>query len=181
MKDGKKFIISFLLIIGINLLGIAGWWFAFSNILKESKYIASVRSDIEASERRLNNMRSLNALLKNIENEREKVSSVFLNQKNVVKLVEELEFLSQKAGVDFAMSAIDLPAQAESKKPIFRFQIKGSFRDLFHYLVLLEDLFYRIEFENVQFSEIPKGPKSQQLWQADFELTLLSYSYENTD
>lgn len=181
MADGKKFIISLLLIIGINALGIAGWWFAFSNILKDNKYIALLRGDIETSERRLDNTRSLNTLLKNIENEKEKISSVFLNQKNVVKFVEELEFLSQKTGVDFTMKAINLPAKSESLKPSFQFQIKGSFRDLFHYLVLLEDLFYQIEFGNAQFSEIPKDPKNPDLWQVDFELTLLSYSYENTD
>ncbi len=169
------------MIIGINALGAAGWWFAFSNILKESKYITSVRSEIEANERHLANIRSLNAFLKNIENEKEKVSSTFLNQKNVVKFIEELEFLSQKAGVDFKMKAIDLPTEPGSKKPVFQFQIKCSFRDFFHYLVLLEDLFYQVQLEKVQFSEVPAAPTSQGLWEADFELTLLSYSYENTD
>jgi hypothetical protein len=186
MIDNKKFITSLLLIIGINILGAAGWWFAFSNILKESKYITSVRSETEVHERHLANIRSLNTFLNNIKNEKEKISSTFLNQKNVVKFVEELEFLSQKAGVDFKMKAIDLPTKPGPKKPVFQFQIKCSFRDFFHYLVLLEDLFYQVQLEKVQFSEVPlasDGQKlpDQRLWQADFELTLLSYSYENTD
>lgn len=187
MTDRKKIIVSILLIAGVNIFGIASWWFTFSHILKESDYIATVRGDILATERRLDNVRSLSVLLKNIENEKEKVSSVFLNQKSVVKLIEELEFLSQKAGVEFAMKTIDLPSTAGEKKPAFQFQTKGSFNDLFHYLILLEDLFYEVEFGRVQFAEtsskIQGGEflQSQGLWEANFELTLLSYSYEYTD
>lgn len=172
MKN-KKFIISIILVAAINLLGVGCWWLVFSGIKKEENSVASTRQEIDISERRLNNVLSLSVLLENIEKDKEKVGAVFLNSKNIVKFIEELEFLSQKTGVVLATKAAII---SDNKKPHFEFSINGSFRDTFQYLILLENIPYQISLDNISFilpeTEKAKNAKS---WEVSFGVNLLSY------
>lgn len=170
MKDKKRFIIFIVLIIGINAIAAAIWWFVFSGILKERDDISQLRFEADKVEKRLNNARSLGSLLKDVEKDTEEISAIFLNSKNIVKFIEELEFLNQKAGTALAIRAMELPGQTQIENPRFLFQVKGSFRNLFHYLSLLEDLPYQISLDKVSLTKLEGDD-----WQIDFEITLLSY------
>ena len=170
MKNKKRFVISIVLIIGVNAIAAAVWWFVFSGILKEKDNVSRLRFEADKVEKRLNNARSLGLLLKDVEKDTEKISAVFLNSKNIVKFIEELEFLNQKASTTLTIRAMELPGQTQIENPRFSFEVKGSFRDLFHYLSLLEDLSYQIRLDKISLIK-PEGSD----WQIDFEITLLSY------
>ena len=72
-----------------------------------------------------------------------------------VDFIELLEQISRKAGVELEIKTVNLPNQQSSiKKPIFEFQAGGSFRDLFQCLVLIENLPYQINFEEVQLMSV---------------------------
>lgn len=170
MKDQKKFAVTLVLMIAVNAAAIAAWWYVFNTTEKEKGRVQETLLEIDAGEKRLDNARSLNNLLKNTEKETEKISAIFLNSKNIVRFIEELEFLNQKAGTSLAMKSAQLPEQTGVLKPQFSFQVKGSFRDLFKYLSLLENISYQIKIDRVSFAK-PEGEN----WRIDFELTLLSY------
>ncbi len=176
MKNSKKFIITIVLMAAINTMAGMGWWYAFDMARKEKSGVERLRIDVSATEKRLNNARSLNNLLKNTEKDAEKISAVFLDSKNIVKFVEGLESLSRKSGVSLVIKSATLPGEKEAEKPKLSFRTKGSFRDLFQHLVLLENIPYQIRFDKVSFTRLEK-----ENWQIDFEITILSYApHENT-
>jgi hypothetical protein len=178
-SDNKKFITSVILIAGINIAGIIGCWLVFSAVQKERSAVLEARRGIDIGERRLNNVRSLGALLKDIEKDTEKISATFLNSETIVKFIEELESINQKTGTNLLVRVINLPNQSETKAPYFEFQIRGSFRGLFQYLILLENVPYQITIDRVNLTrptaeELDKNEKIGN-WRADFKVTLLSY------
>ncbi len=184
MKNKQKLIISIVLIVGINLIAIAGWWFVYSSVQQERDTIANLRREIDINERRMNNSRSLGVLLTDIKKDEEKISLTFLNSNNIVKFIEDLEFLGRKASTTLEVNAIKLPTPGDNiKEPAFHFKITGTFGELFQYFTLLENLPYQIEIERVSLFNpqtsnsggITNTKKSIPIWKAEFDVKLLSY------
>ena len=184
MKDKQKLIISIALMAGINLIAIAGWWFVYSGIQQKRNVIVALRSEIDINERRMNNSRSLGVLLADVKKDEEKISSTFLHSNNIVKFIEDLEFLGRKASTTLEVNAIKLPTPGDNiKEPAFHFKITGTFGELFQYFALFESLPYQIEIERVSLinpqasnsGRITDTKKSIPIWEAEFDVKLLSY------
>ncbi len=170
--------------VGINLIAIAGWWFVYSSVQQERDAIATLRREIDINERRINNSHSLGVLLADIKKDEEKISLIFLNSSNIVKFIEDLEFLGHKASTTLEVDAIRLPTPGDNiKEPSFHFKITGTFGELFQYFMLLENIPYQIEFERVSLLNpqtsnlggITNTKKSIPIWEAEFDVKLLSY------
>ncbi len=184
MKDKQKIIISIALIIGINLIAIAGWWFVYSSVQEEKETITALRREIDINERRMNNSHSLGVLLADVKKDEEKIASIFLNPNNIVEFVESLEFLSHQASTTLEINAIKLPTPGDNiKEPAFHFKITGTFSELFRYFALFENLPYQIEIERVSLLR-PQASNlggmtnikiSNPIWEAEFDVKLLSY------
>jgi len=184
MKYKQKITISIALIVGINLIAIFGWWFIYSGIQQKRDAIAALRREIDINERRMNNSRSLGVLLTDVKSDEEKITATFLNSNNIVKFIEDLEFLSRKASTTLEVDAIKLPTPEDDiQKPAFHFKITGVFSELFQYFTLLENLPYQIEIERVSLINpktlnlvgITNTKKSIPIWEAEFDIKLLSY------
>ncbi len=183
MKDKQKIIISIALITGINFVAIAGWWFVYAGVQSERATIASLRREIDINERRANNSRSLGVLLADVQKDEEKIASTFLNPNNIVKFIEDLEFLGHRASTTLEVDAIKLPTAGDNTQPTFHFKITGTFEELFQYFVLFENLPYLIEIERVSlvrpqtlgWGGANNAKTSIPIWEAEFDITLLSY------
>ncbi len=180
MQSNKKFITSVVLIVGINLIGIVGWWLAFSYTQEKRNNILAVRQKTALGDERLGNVRSSRALLENIKKEKEKIAAAFVESENIIGLIKEFESLGQRAGVGLKINAVNLPtARSDTQKPTFEFRAEGLFRDLFQYLVSLENLPYQINFKEIQLNTALSAPSEKKenkgFWQADFKINLLSY------
>lgn len=113
--------------------------------------------------------------MKGIEQDEGKIKAAFLNPQNIVKFIEDLESLKEKTGVELTLKSVTLSEEMTYSEPRFQFQISGAFRDLFQYLVLLENLPYQINFGRVQFTATREETKKTGIWQAEIEIILLSY------
>jgi len=184
MKNKQKLIISIALVAGINLIAIVGWWFVYSGVEQERDTIAVLRREIEINERRMNNSRSLGVLLADVKKDEEKISLTFLSSNNIVKFIEDLEFLSHKASTTLEVDAIKLPTPGDNiKEPALHFKITGTFSELFQYFALFDNLPYQIEIERMSLSKpqtlnlggITNTKKTIPTWEAEFDVKLLSY------
>jgi len=184
MKNKQKLIISIALMVGINLIAIAGWWFVYSSVQQERDAIATLRREIDINERRMNNSRSLGVLLADVKKDEEKISLTFLNSNNIVKFIEDLEFLSHKASTTLEVNAIRLPTPEDNiKEPTFHFKITGTFSEMFQYFALFDNLPYQIEIEGISLIKsqtsnsggITNAKKLIPIWEAEFDVKLLSY------
>ncbi len=179
MKDNKKLTLSIVLAVAVNIAAIFGWLFVFFEIQKSQKSILEAQAEIYQADRRLSNVGPLGALLKDTEKDKEKIESAFLNSQNLVGFIEKLESLGRKTETDVAVKSIKLPDQSEIKEPHFEIQVRGSFRDLFQYIFLLENLPYQISFERINLIKpeaSKEAKKTSKNWEADLEISILSYA-----
>jgi hypothetical protein len=170
MIKNKKFIISIGFVVALNVLAIFGCWLMFSNIQEKRDAVFKMRQEIEADERQLANAKSLKILLKDLQREKEKIAASFLGPQDFIKFIEEIESLASRAGVGIELESAALPAQKE-QSPFLQFRISGSFVNVFHYLVLMENLPYQTSFQELWLVK----DEDKNTWKANFKVKLLSY------
>jgi hypothetical protein len=171
----RKFIISVALVIVLNLAGIGGWLWGYSHLTKMQTSIDDKASQLEIAEGKIKNIKSLEALLADISEERAKINSVFLERRNIVRFIESLEALAEETGTSLEVKTARLP-QGTAKGPQFTFSVSGSFPSLFQYLALLENSSYQIFFNSVRFLKPDtKNSKKASGWRADFDVVVMSY------
>lgn len=171
----NKFLTTILIMFFAVSLVVAAWLYALSNIIAQKSVIANLKKSILINERKINNGKYLSDLLASITADMEAVSAVFLKEKDMVKLLEGLEFIGRSAGVSLTINAVSVK-QTASAKPTISFNIQGSFRQIFKYLYLLESLPHLITINNASFQKIEEQDKKQEgKWQAVFSIELESY------
>lgn len=175
MGNNKKFILTFVIMVAINIAGLAGWWLIFSYIQASRDNILASRLKIQETDRRINNAHLLKNLLSEIRKDKEKIDASFLNSQSVVGFIEKLEVLGRQAGVSASIKSINLPDQNKIKEPRLQVSATGSFRDLFQYFSLLENLSYQISFEKFSLIKPDEQNKGQKNWTYDFDISVLSY------
>jgi len=168
MKD-KKFIITLILIILMDGLGLFGWFYFFSLLKNQSDLIQEKRQNIANSEKKLQNNNSLKTLMEEISPEKEKVDSAFLNDDNLAAFVEKLESTAALTNTFIKIGNIAIDSSGKNGLSV-EFSLEGNFQQIFHYLVLLENLPYLLNIERMDFGSLASGR-----WNADFKILVTSF------
>ncbi len=168
MKN-KKFITTIVLVVLLNGAVLAGWLYLFSNLKKQNNFIREERQKILVSDKKLENSSSLKILMDEIVDKKQKIDSAFLNKESVVNFIENLESIAGKTGASIKIGNINIDNQ-EKKGLSLQFNLTGNFNQLFHYLILLENLPYLINIERMDFKKLAPNE-----WGADFEISVNSF------
>ena len=168
MKN-KKFIITIILIILLNGVVLAGWLYLFSSLKKENNFIKEKRQEILANDKKLENSNSLKILMNEIVDERQKIDSAFLDKESVVNFIEKLELIADRTDASIKIGKINIDNQ-ERGGLYLQFDLTGNFNQLFHYLVLLENLPYLINIEKMDLKNLAPNR-----WAADLEISTDSF------
>lgn len=171
----NKFLTTILIMFFAISLVIAAWLYALSNIIAQKSVIANLKKSILINERKIKDGKHLSDLLASTTADTEAVATVFLKEKDMVKLLEGLEFIGRSSAVSLTINAVSIK-QTASAGPTISFNIKGNFRQVFKYLYLLESLPYLITINDATFQKIEENDKKQEgIWQAVFNIELESY------
>jgi hypothetical protein len=156
--SNKKFIITIIFIILLNGAALACWFYALSVVKDNFNAINEIRSKIAIDDKKTEESRSLKKIMTEAAEEKQKIDSIFLDKQSIIKLIEELEAIADKTGTSIDIGGIKM------------FSLKGKFSQLFHYLVLLENIPYAISIDKIDFQKQEKD-----MWQANFEISLNSF------
>ncbi len=157
MKN-KKIITTFILVILLNGAAIAGWFYLLSVVDGKFNAINEIRSKIIINDAKIKEGSSLKKSIAEVAEEKQKIGSIFLDKQSIIKLIQELESIANKTGASIDIGSINM------------FSLKGKFSQLFHYLVLLENIPYSISIDKMDFQKQEKD-----MWQANFEISLNSF------
>ena len=169
MKN-KKFIITIVLMVLLTGAVLAGWIYLFANFKKQNNFIKEERQKILVSDKKLENSNSLKALMNEIVDEKQKIDSVSLDKESIINFIENLESIAGKTGASIKIGNINIDNQ-EKKGLSFQFNLTGNFNQLFHYLILLENLPYLINIERMDFKKLAPNE-----WGANFEILVNSFT-----
>lgn len=176
----KKFTLTVIIVIIINLAASGLWGLFALEIRKERIIVAGLSSQVKNSEKRNTELRYLNIALDEIESDRRKLNEVFTKEFDIITLIKKIEEVASLAGVTLEIKSVDMPA-GDDLYPVFSMKTTGSFSDIFYNLLLLENISYQIAFNNFNVGEagiLKKGDLKIDLWEANFEFELLSFINE---
>lgn len=139
--------------------------------------LAQEKWQIEAS--RIENVKYLADLIKEIEPEKALLEKHFVKSSDVVPFLDTIEKLAQKAEVKAEVLAVNVADDASFL--VVEIKTLGSFEAIYKLILLLENSSYELEFvfaniQNMSAQELSatKNSKTQQ-WTATFQIKLLSF------
>jgi len=169
-SDKKKFAVNIILVILLNLVLFFGCFALYYEIRSKKDFIFKIKQDIAFFEKRIENIKQVEKSLKETEDSRLEVESVFLDLRSVIDFIKRLEYFRNQSGVLLEMRGVNIPKDND-EKPVFEFVLTGPFPAIYKYLALLENDFYQSTLDQIYIERVPRSVD----WQAVLKLRLLSF------
>lgn len=169
----NKFIITIAVVVLANAAAIGVWSYLFSALGQEDNNIYEIQKKSLINEKKAQKYKEISVFMDETFSKRETLDSVFLDKESIIKIIEELEANAEKAGVAIKLGNINI-GENKTQKPLLSFSLNGDFNQIFHYLLLLENMPYSVEVKKTQLQKEGKiGTQSK--WNAEFEILLNNF------
>ena len=159
--------------------GLALWSYGLAMLLdmRQESARLSGRGAVLAAE--AESLQALERLFASVEPERRSVDALFLDADRVVSFIEALEASGRDAGVRLDIQHARLPAAAsESAGSAATMEIAlaagGTFRDMFHFLELVELLPYQLQVTDLRLAALTANGSG--LWETQLRLRAFNYT-----
>lgn len=155
-----------------NLLALAGLAGALLYLRFESLGLYNTYRELALLEKQGQEFSGLKQLLLETEGERLKINNYFVTTKALSGFIERLEGLASTTSVVLELTNAEL-TDDQSPGIALAFKAAGQFRDLFHFVSLVETLPFQLWFARAElaFKERRENQKVAE-WQGDFVLAL---------
>jgi len=173
MKN-KKFAITVFISVLISAASLGAWFFAVSRMYEKRLAITELKKTLLENDRKIMEAKEINSLIASVKKEKAIIDSVFLTEKDLLRVIQGLESIGKSSGVELKIGSVI--AGEGSAKPVFNFSVSGSFEQLFEYFYFLENIPYLINISKVSFQKTEvAGKENVVLWRADFDVELEGY------
>lgn len=166
-----------ILIIIANILIIYGWWWFFNKINKEKESILNIRTAFKGAETKINNLKHLENILDSVEEDSRLIANSFIDEKNLVLFIQELERVADTANVELEVVGASVPTSIEELGPKFIINVSGDFDDVYRYIALLQKVPNQILFDKLYIYQTKSQDANEEFWRAQIELKILSYTF----
>lgn len=182
LSKTKKLFIVFTVLV---LFALALYIFLFLHIAKEGRTISALKNDISVTTEKEGKLRSVQAVLRETEDERARLDDYFIAKDGVVSFIELIEAFGGISGAVIDVSTVDvgpLVSKADTTAKdtdsfaeliLLSFKVNGIWQEVLHTFALLESLPYKISITSVTLRTIPVPEEEPQKWQADVTLTVV--------
>ena len=138
-----------------------------------TKELGEIQGRILSADVKLKNLKAFEKILDERRSERAVIEDLFLNEKEIVRFIEDLEEAGRTSGVGLEVQSAAGPKELG---PSFRLSAAGDFNSLFQYLLLAENLPYETAWEQITLQKTAAEGKAPS-WSGLYTLKLLSYEF----
>lgn len=140
-------------------------FYLFTDIKNIDKAVSERFVQIESEVKKDESLRSIKNLMDNTRKEREQIANLFVQPNGTVDFIEAVESLGRIANIKIETESVGVNAlkgNMASSSELFRLSIKteGSWSGTIHLLSLLENMPYKVSFENVILDKVSDGSSS---------------------
>ena len=172
MIKNSKILLGAVLMVFILLL--VFWAFLFRTIGGLSEEMGLIKGRIIAFDLELKNLKVLENFLSDTGPQREVIASGFVSESELIDFIEDLEGSGRDVGAEVKVESATFSSSGQGSVPSFRLQASGSFDSIFKLMLVLENLPYEIDFEDLSLTKSSTEGKVS-LWNGVFIIKLLSY------
>ncbi|HBT81821.1 hypothetical protein A3B26_01655 [Candidatus Giovannonibacteria bacterium RIFCSPLOWO2_01_FULL_48_47] len=141
-----------------------------------TKELGEIQGRILSADVKLKNLKAFEKILDERRSERAVIEDLFLNEKEIVRFIEDLEEAGRTSGVELEVQSAALAPGPKELGPSFRLSAAGDFNSLFQYLLLAENLPYETAWEQITLQKTAAEGKAPS-WSGLYTLKLLSYEF----
>lgn len=170
--NNKKFIISLASVIILNALIISACFYARSLIKKQEEEAKENLKNYAILSRKSQNIKSLESQMAEIKENVEKLNNFYLKESGLVDFIELLEKIGKDADVSVGVHSAEI--EKDKKSVLFRIKAEGGFKELFQYLVSLENLPQQIVFERMAIFE-ESASREKEDWKSEVDIRIISF------
>ena len=173
-KNNFAFSIVFAAVLILLPLALAG--FIFQKLTALQWELSAIEREIVLLNSKQRNIKSLKGVLSELTDRPQRLDNLFIDEKTLVRFIEDLEELAKESGVELKVDSAVLPQSPEEAGPTFEFTASGEFRNLFKYQRMLENSPYQLVFEKIETAQVSReGVKKGPSWSARYKLKVISY------
>ncbi len=164
---------SGLTVICLNLVALGALGFLGFKLYDDANQVIIAYQELHAAARGKEDLKALTETLEGTVESRATLTAAWLRSEGLILFIEKLEGLARTAGIELKL---DEPKATIGEEPRLNlaFAGSGSFAGLHHFLVLLENLPYRLEWQTLSWSS-----NSGITWSGNFTLAIVSYTDTN--
>ncbi len=180
-KAQKQFHYHIAILIVFNFFMIAIYAFLFGFILQKKDSIVASISKLDTEQLRERQLKILKNGFRTTELKREALDVYFINSQEIVSFIEEIEQAGRRTNVSLEFNFVNIRDTESGGVLVMEFETFGSFREIFYFLQLVENLPARTSLSTFLLNQdIPRDTvvrKESDTWRAVF--TVKVWSFEN--
>ncbi len=178
MKN-KKLILIIIATFILNISALLGCLSLFSMVKNQRESAKGTIKNSSILKKKIQEVKLLESQIDKIKEDKKKIDSIFLMEEDIVKFIETLEDLGKKTGILIKISSAEIGKGSENPK--IRISANGSFQNIFHYILLLENMPNQIVFDNLNLVKKASDSEKKGEWEADIEISIKSFLNKNND
>ncbi|OGZ44647.1 MAG: hypothetical protein A2756_05550 [Candidatus Ryanbacteria bacterium RIFCSPHIGHO2_01_FULL_48_27] len=153
MNTAKNKFIA-VIVLGITILTgivVSGGLPIFSQIQESNQSLLATHQELASLERKEELLRNLERTVTDLAPDIEKIERTFFKPNEVVNFIVALESAAASSGVELSINNADLNKPAVNEQPTSSFALtaRGSFTQIYRFIVLVENMPFNMEFTNV--------------------------------
>jgi len=174
----KKIKTSLIAIIILNILAVSSYYLFIGKIIEKKNASSLAVEELKGVLIEESKINATKNILKVNKGNLDRIESSFINSDSLVVFLEEIEALGKEAGVELKLSSV---AIEKKDGDILNLNINtiGHFRDIYSFMLVVEQLPYKISFNRSHLRKIEGEDENSGLWNGSFSLGLLSFKKTN--
>lgn len=141
-----------LILVPVNIALVLLCVFFIRGIHAYEEKTADVYKQIDISKKSQLSYLALKQSIQNTQSSREKIEQFIVSQDETVSFIEKIEGLSVKTGAVVNLTNVSRTSSGENSSLMFTVNADGTFREVYHFLSLVEMLPYRLSVKSVSFA-----------------------------
>jgi Tfp pilus assembly protein PilO len=164
-----------ILMILLNIMAIAGYYFFFQYIETQSKTSLSLTSTLDLSQQKNSHLNALRSVIKETEGKRQQLATFLLSSDTEIPFIEQLEALGKSSALAIKTNNIASIVGGTATTKVLKMQLQtiGSWNNTLYFLSQVENLPYNIDIQGVSLGRQSISDKTAgSSWTATFDISV---------
>ncbi|MHB1316892.1 MAG: hypothetical protein ACYCZW_03515 [Minisyncoccota bacterium] len=180
MKKQYNYYIIGILVTTI-LVFMGGYYVFFNTMWNKAKVISEYKNDIIIDNQKRQYADDMIKTFENIKDKREKIDDFFVKKQGEVDFIEYVEKVARDQSLEVEVDAVEVDLSKEASSYgmeylILRFNVKGSWINVWNFSRTLESLPYSIDVSNMILQRENVNEKSSPIWKGIYRVSVLKKS-----